>query len=87
MDLLSRRSVDLIIVMLRISDMDLITIGTQVKKQYNKVPLKKAVDPNEIAEAVLFILNSNSLTGQLINIDGGQHLGWAHADNKKIVDE
>ena len=24
-----------------------------------KVPLKKAIDPNEIAEAVLFILNSN----------------------------
>ena len=48
---------------------------------------KKAVDPNEIAEAILFILNSNSLTGQLINIDSGQHLGWAHANNKKIIDE
>ena len=53
----------------------------------NKVPLKKAVDPNEIAVAILFILNSNSLTGQLINIDSGQHLGWAHANNKKIIDE
>ncbi len=30
MDLLSRRSVDLVIVMLRISDMDFITFGTQV---------------------------------------------------------
>jgi len=59
----------------------------QFKNQYRKVPLKKAVDPNEIAEAVLFILNSNSLTGQLINIDSGQHLGWAHANNKKIIDE
>ena len=59
----------------------------QFKNQYRKVPLKKAVDPNEIAEAILFILNSNSLTGQLINIDSGQHLGWAHADNKKIIDE
>ena len=59
----------------------------QFKNQYNKVPLKKAVDPNEIAEAVLFILNSNSVTGQLINVDSGQHLGWAHVDNKKIVDE
>jgi len=59
----------------------------QFKNQYRKVPLKKAVDPNEIAEAILFILNSNSLTGQLINIDSGQHLGWAHANNKKIIDE
>jgi len=59
----------------------------QFKNQYRRIPLKKAVDPNEIAEAVLFILSSNSLTGQLINIDAGQHLGWAHADNKKIIDE
>ena len=33
MDLLSRRSVDLVIVMMRISDMDLITFGTQVKER------------------------------------------------------
>ena len=59
----------------------------QFKNQYMKVPLKKAVDPNEIAESVLFILNSNSLTGQLINVDSGQHLGWSHTDNKKIIDE
>ena len=52
-----------------------------------KVPLKKSVNPNEIAEAVLFILKSKSLTGQLINIDSGQHLGWANANNKKIIDE
>ena len=38
MDLLSRRSVDLVIVMLRISDMDLITFGTQVKKLYKNKP-------------------------------------------------
>tara|TARA_Y100000590_G_scaffold342301_1_gene390808 strand:+ start:841 stop:1599 length:759 start_codon:yes stop_codon:yes gene_type:complete len=59
----------------------------QFKNQYAKTLLKKAVEPNEIAEAVLFILNSNSLTGQLINVDSGQHLGWANANNKKIVDE
>ena len=59
----------------------------QFKNQYMKVPLKKATDPNEIAEAVLFILNSNSLTGQLINVDSGQHLGWAQGNNKKILDE
>jgi len=55
--------------------------------QYKKTPLKKAIDPKEIARAVLFILNSGSLTGQLINIDSGQHLGWAQADNKNIIDE
>ena len=59
----------------------------QFKNQYTKIPLKKASDPKDIAEAVIFILKSNSLTGQLINIDSGQHLGWSHENNKKILDE
>ena len=59
----------------------------QFKNQYNKVPLKKSVDSNEIAETVLYLLNSKSITGQLINVDSGQHLGWAHTNNKKIIDE
>ena len=38
MDLLSRRSVDLVIVKMRISDMDLITFGTQEKEKYRNKP-------------------------------------------------
>ncbi|SVD85632.1 uncharacterized protein METZ01_LOCUS438486, partial [marine metagenome] len=49
MDLMARRSVDLVIVMLRISDMDLITFGTQVKKKYkNKPIILLAFDESEI---------------------------------------
>jgi hypothetical protein len=51
MDLMSRRSVDLVIVMLRISDMDLITFGAQVKKQYkNKPIILLAFDESEIKQ-------------------------------------
>ena len=51
MDLLSRRSVDLVIVMLRISDMDFITFGTQVKEQYkNKPIILLAFDESEIKQ-------------------------------------
>ena len=39
MDLLSRRPIDLIIVMLRISDMDPITFGTKVKEIYSNKPI------------------------------------------------
>ena len=39
MDLLSRRSIDLIIVMLRISDMDPVTFGTKVKELYKNKPI------------------------------------------------
>ncbi len=59
----------------------------QFKRQYNSVPLKKSVNPSEIGDAVIYILKSQSLTGQLINIDSGQHLGWAQGNNKKIIDE
>ncbi|MGE0024368.1 MAG: SDR family oxidoreductase, partial [Hyphomicrobium sp.] len=32
--------------------------------------------PEEIAAAVRFILASPSLTGQMVALDGGQHLTW-----------
>ena len=36
--------------------------------------LKRACPPEEIADAVLFILSSPSKTGQMITLDSGQHL-------------
>ena len=54
-----------------------------LREQYKRY----TITDYEIAEAVLFILNSNYLTGQLINVDSGQHLGWAQGNNKKIMDE
>ena len=59
----------------------------QFKRQWKSIPLKTPVDPKEIADAVLFLLNSKSVTGQIINVDSGQHLGWAQGNNKKILDE
>jgi NAD(P)-dependent dehydrogenase (short-subunit alcohol dehydrogenase family) len=39
--------------------------------------LKRGPTPEEIAAAVRFILASPSLTGQMIALDGGQHLTWS----------
>lgn len=39
--------------------------------------LKRGSTPEEIAAAVRFILASPSLTGQMIALDGGQHLTWS----------
>jgi len=36
--------------------------------------------PEEIANAVSFILNSPAMTGQMIALDGGQHLLWQTPD-------
>ena len=51
MDLLSRRSVDIIIVMMRISDMDLQTFASHVKNLYSKKPIIfLAFDESEIKQ-------------------------------------
>jgi NAD(P)-dependent dehydrogenase (short-subunit alcohol dehydrogenase family) len=42
--------------------------------------LERGADPLEIAAALGFILDAPGLTGQLICIDGGQHLAWRTAD-------
>jgi NAD(P)-dependent dehydrogenase (short-subunit alcohol dehydrogenase family) len=39
--------------------------------------------PEEIAAAVRFILASPSLTGQMIALDGGQHLTWGGGDERQ----
>jgi NAD(P)-dependent dehydrogenase (short-subunit alcohol dehydrogenase family) len=49
----------------------------QFAKQQAGVPLQHGATPEEIAAAVRFILSSGAMTGQMIALDGGQHLGWA----------
>lgn len=51
------------------------------QSQWRSLPLEKPAHPDDIANAVIFLLNSNSVTGQMISIDGGEHLGWAQTDN------
>ncbi|MGI9482291.1 MAG: SDR family oxidoreductase [Hyphomicrobiales bacterium] len=48
--------------------------------QKNLTLLKRGTSPKEIAEAVLFILSMPALTGQMIVLDGGQHLVWQTPD-------
>ncbi|MBK8160757.1 MAG: SDR family oxidoreductase [Rhodospirillaceae bacterium] len=40
------------------------------------MPLGHGTTPDEIAAAALYILSSPSMTGQMIALDGGEHLGW-----------
>ena len=52
------------------------------------MPLQIGSNPNEIAQTVVFLLTIPSITGQLITLDGGQHLGWGQVDNKfKLIFE
>ena len=44
------------------------------------VPLGHGASPDEIAEAVLYLVRARSVTGQMISVDGGQHLAWQTPD-------
>lgn len=50
--------------------------------QCDSVPLQRGTSPQEICTALRFILEAPAMTGQMIALDGGQHLGWAQADPK-----
>ncbi|MSO93152.1 MAG: SDR family oxidoreductase [Rhodospirillales bacterium] len=49
----------------------------QFKRQWSSIPLGRRVALEEICAAIRFILDAPSMTGQMIALDGGQHLGWA----------
>ena len=44
------------------------------------LPLQKGATPEEIAEALGYLIDARSVTGQMIAVDGGQHLGWKTPD-------
>jgi len=44
------------------------------------VPLGHLVDPYDIAEAVLYLARAKSVTGEMIAVDSGQHIGWQTPD-------
>ena len=49
-------------------------------KEVAGLPLARSVAPEEIAAAVAYLLAARSVTGQMIAVDGGQHLGWRTPD-------
>jgi NAD(P)-dependent dehydrogenase (short-subunit alcohol dehydrogenase family) len=48
----------------------------QFARQSASVPLGRGTTPDEIARAVLAILALPAMTGQMLALDGGQHLQW-----------
>jgi NAD(P)-dependent dehydrogenase (short-subunit alcohol dehydrogenase family) len=51
----------------------------QFARQCASTPLGRGTSPEEVAAAVLAILAFPAMTGQMIALDGGQHLQWAPA--------
>jgi NAD(P)-dependent dehydrogenase (short-subunit alcohol dehydrogenase family) len=52
----------------------------EFRRQCEATILGRGTTPEEIASAVRFILDAPAMTGQMIALDGGQHLAWETPD-------
>jgi len=59
----------------------------QFDRQCASVPLRRGTSPEEVGGALLAILGLPSFTGQLICLDGGQHMQWAPAGPASAQEE
>src|SRR6185312_12425584 len=41
-----------------------------------RLPLRRSADPDGIADGLMAILSLPSMTGQMLALDGGEHIGW-----------
>ena len=63
----------------RQSDMDF-------KLQWAQLPLARRVTPDEISAGICFILDAKAMTGQMIALDSGEHLGWSSNDRTNLTE-
>ena len=59
----------------------------QFTRQSASVPLGLGTNPQEVGRAVVAILTLPAMTGQMIALDGGQHLQWGAARSGPPDDE
>jgi NAD(P)-dependent dehydrogenase (short-subunit alcohol dehydrogenase family) len=55
-------------------------------RQCATMPLRRGTSPGEIAATLRYILSAPAMTGQMIALDGGQHLGWAQSQRPSIIE-
>ena len=53
------------------------------KNQIKSTLLKRSVKTEDICDAIEFLINNNSITGQIIAVDSGQNLSWNRNDEKE----
>lgn len=55
---------------------------SEFEKQLSTLPLKTAPDLSDFAKTILYFADMKSVTGQMIALDGGQHIGWETPDQR-----
>jgi NAD(P)-dependent dehydrogenase (short-subunit alcohol dehydrogenase family) len=56
------------------------------EQQTNALPLRRGPELREFGETVRYLWNAKSVTGQMIALDGGQHLAWETPDVSGIAE-
>jgi NAD(P)-dependent dehydrogenase (short-subunit alcohol dehydrogenase family) len=59
----------------------------QFERQSAATPLRRGTSPEEVAAAALALIGLPSVTGQMLAMDGGQHLQWGSAGPGADLDE
>jgi NAD(P)-dependent dehydrogenase (short-subunit alcohol dehydrogenase family) len=49
----------------------------QFKTHWSSLPLQRKIHPADVARTVRFLIEAPAVTGQMIAVDGGEHLAWA----------
>ena len=52
-------------------------------KQVKSTLLKKAVRVEDVCDTIEYLINNNSITGQVISVDSGQNLIWVKKNEKE----
>lgn len=55
------------------------------EREVHSTLLERGTTPDEIAHAIRFILGAPAMTGQMLALDGGQHLSWSAASKPASV--
>ncbi|KIC37937.1 short-chain dehydrogenase [Leisingera sp. ANG-M7] len=53
----------------------------QFARQRKATILQRGADAEDVTAALSYLLQAKAVTGQMICVDGGQHLGWQTPDN------
>ena len=49
-------------------------------RQRDATGLIRGAEPEDVAKAVAYLLDAEAVTGQMLAVDGGQHLIWQTPD-------
>jgi NAD(P)-dependent dehydrogenase (short-subunit alcohol dehydrogenase family) len=56
------------------------------RRQQASTILGHGATPDDVASAVMYLLDAHAVTGETIAVDGGQHLIWQTPDTTGVIE-